>query len=87
MTISTTTTNERTMKTNNDITTTNYNILAVDSETTPAWMALCSRVKPHNQDGGRCWFLVETETKEALELALEADDSVITYAETYQENF
>ncbi len=62
------------------MTTTTYTINATDTETTPAWQALCSTVTPGAQDSGRVRYAVTTEQPEALETALDGDDDVLEYA-------
>jgi len=58
---------------------TNYWINTIDSDEWPAWAALCVSVVPGAQSGGNCAYHARTEQAEALEAALDADDSVIAY--------
>lgn len=59
--------------------TTTYSINLTDGDSAPAWMSLCTTATPGAQDSGRVRYTVTTEQPEALEAALDADDSVIEY--------
>lgn len=65
---------------------TTYSINLTDSETTPAWMALCTTATPGAQDSGRVRYTVTTEQPEALESALDADESVIEYDAIFKDD-
>ena len=56
-----------------------YSINLTDSETPPTWLALCVTATPGAQDSGRVRYTVTTSQPEALEAALDADESVIEY--------
>jgi hypothetical protein len=64
----------------NNTTLTAYSINVADSDTAPAWLALCATVAMGAQDSGRQRMTVTTAQPAALEAALAADDTVIEYA-------
>lgn len=64
----------------NNTTLTAYSINVADSDTAPAWLALCATVAMGAQDSGRQRMTVTTAQPSALEAALAADDTVIEYA-------
>lgn len=63
----------------NNTTLTAYSINVADSDTAPAWLALCATVAMGAQDSGRQRMTVTTAQPSALEAALAADDTVIEY--------
>ena len=62
------------------MTTSSYTIECNDTETTPAWQALCSTLKP-SQEGERCVYQVTLPEEQALKRQgmLDADDDVVAY--------
>lgn len=62
-------------------TTATYSINLTDTDTTPAWMALCLTATPGAQDSGRVRYTITVDADKAGQLveALDADEDVIEY--------